>query len=88
MNIALFAILGGLVGWALTVVLPRGGQRLNLIASVVTGIAGALVGGWLLVSLFHLSAADEHGILTTASLVSVLGAALSCGLTSLARRGF
>lgn len=88
MNIALSAILGGLVGWALTAVLPSGVRRLNIILGIVTGIVGALLGGWLLVPLFHTSPADENGIATTASLVLVLGATLSCGLVSLARGGF
>ena len=83
MNIALFAILGALVGWALTPVLPSGERRLSIIAGVVTGIVGALLGGWLLGPLFHTSPAHENGIATTASLVSMLGATLSCGLVSL-----
>ena len=58
MNMMLFAILGAFVGAALTAVMP-GGQRLNIVAGALTGSAGALLGGWLLVPLFHASAADE-----------------------------
>jgi uncharacterized membrane protein YeaQ/YmgE (transglycosylase-associated protein family) len=82
MSMMLSAIVGGLVGWALTVLTPRA-QRLHIIAGMIMGIGGAMLGGWLLVPLFHSSSADENGIATTAALVPVLGAALSFGLMSL-----
>jgi uncharacterized membrane protein YeaQ/YmgE (transglycosylase-associated protein family) len=86
MNMMLFAIAGGVIGWALTVLMPRG-HRLHVVVGVMMGIAGALLSGWLLVPLFHRSVANDNDIAITASLVSVLGAAVSLGLVSLARRG-
>jgi uncharacterized membrane protein YeaQ/YmgE (transglycosylase-associated protein family) len=87
MNMILSALLGGLVGWALTALMPGGRRPLNVVTGVVTGMVGALLAGWSCFSLVHTSWAHESGIGTTASLVSILGAALACGLASLARRG-
>lgn len=87
MNLILSALLGGLVGWALIALMPDGRQPLNVVTGIVTGMVGSLLAGWLLVPLVHTSWAHENGMATTASLVSILGAASSCGLASLARRG-
>lgn len=46
MNILYWIILGGIAGWLASIVMKRNNQ-MGLIANIIAGIAGAVVGGWV-----------------------------------------
>lgn len=46
-NILLWIILGGLAGWLASIVMKRDAQ-MGLVANVIVGIVGALIGGFLM----------------------------------------
>ena len=51
MNFIIWIVIGGLIGWAASIVMKTDAQQ-GVVLNVVVGIVGALVGGWLLSPLF------------------------------------
>jgi uncharacterized membrane protein YeaQ/YmgE (transglycosylase-associated protein family) len=47
MNLIIWLILGGIVGWLASLVMRRDAQQ-GIIMNVIVGIVGALIGGWVL----------------------------------------
>ena len=73
MNIVIWLLVGGLLGWAASFVSgtsERPGIRLN----VVVGIVGVVLGGWLLSGLLGSSPFDQSEFSVAELLVSSLGA--------------
>lgn len=47
MNIILWVVFGGLVGWIASMIMKTNAQQ-GLVLNVIVGIVGALLGGWLM----------------------------------------
>jgi uncharacterized membrane protein YeaQ/YmgE (transglycosylase-associated protein family) len=86
MNILIWLIIGGLLGWLASKVMHTDGQQ-GLILNIVVGIVGALVGGWLLSPVFGAGTINQNDFSLAALLVSFLGAILLLAAYNLARRG-
>lgn len=72
MNFCTWLVLGGLAGW-LASIIKGTNARMGLLANVVTGIVGALLGGWL----FRLAGgAGVTGFNLYSLLVATVGAVL------------
>ena len=69
MGIIAWIILGAIAGW-ITNLIMGGGE--GVILTIVLGIVGAVVGGWLAGSV--LGVADVTGLNITSIIVSVIGA--------------
>ena len=84
MNLIIWLIMGGIIGWLASLVMRTSeGVLLN----VVVGIIGALVGGWLITPLVG-AATINQGDFSIAGLgVSFLGAIILLALVNLFRRG-
>jgi uncharacterized membrane protein YeaQ/YmgE (transglycosylase-associated protein family) len=73
MNIILWLVVGGLIGWAASAIMrTREGIALN----VVVGIVGADLAGWLLTPLVGVSTINQSNFSAASLLVSLLGAVL------------
>jgi uncharacterized membrane protein YeaQ/YmgE (transglycosylase-associated protein family) len=73
MNIILWLVVGGLIGWAASAIMrTREGIALN----VVVGIVGAALAGWLLTPLVGVSTINQSNFSAASLLVSLLGAVL------------
>ena len=73
MNIILWLVVGGLIGWAASAIMrTREGIALN----VVVGIVGAALAGWLLTPLVGVSTLNQSNFSAASLLVSLLGAVL------------
>jgi uncharacterized membrane protein YeaQ/YmgE (transglycosylase-associated protein family) len=84
MNIIIWLVVGGLIGWAAsTFMRTRGGILLN----VVVGIVGAALGGWFLSPLVGVSTINQSNFSVSSLLVSFLGAVILLAIVNLARRG-
>jgi len=84
MNILIWLIMGGVIGW-LASVMMRTQESIPL--NIVVGIVGALVGGWLISPLVGAGTINE-GDLSVAGLgVSLLGAIILLALVNLFRTG-
>jgi len=83
MNIILWLVVGGLIGWAASAIMrTREGIALN----VVVGIVGAALAGWLLSPLVGVSTINQSNFSAGSLVVSLLGAVLLLVIVNWARR--
>jgi uncharacterized membrane protein YeaQ/YmgE (transglycosylase-associated protein family) len=73
MNIIIWLVIGGLVGWIASKVMNTDAQQ-GIILNVVVGIVGALLGGWLLSPLVGASTINQGNFSIAGLLVSLGGA--------------
>ena len=86
MNLIIWLIVGGLVGWAASLLMRTDAQQ-GIVLNVVVGIVGAMLGGWFLSPLLGAGTINQ-GDLSIASLgVSLLGAIILLAIVNLIRRG-
>lgn len=86
MNFVIWLILGGLIGWAASMIMRTNGQQ-GLVLNVIVGIVGALVAGWFLTPLFGITTINQNNFSLPALLVSLVGAVLLLAAVNLFRRG-
>ena len=86
MNFIIWLVVGGLIGWAASV-LTR--TREGILLNVVVGIVGAALGGWFLSPLVGVSTGtiNQSNSSIASLLVSFLGAVILLALVNLVRRG-
>src|SRR5512142_2543913 len=84
MNILIWLVVGGLLGWAASTVMrnPEG-----IALNVVVGIFGAVLGGWLLSPVIGVSTINQSNFSLPSLLVSLLGAVLLLVVVNFLRRG-
>ena len=73
MNIIIWLVIGGIVGWLASKVMNTDAQQ-GIILNVVVGIVGALLGGWLLSPLVGASTINQGNFSIAGLLVSLGGA--------------
>jgi len=86
MNIIIWLIVGGVIGWLASMVMKTNGQQ-GLVLNIVVGIVGALVAGWFLTPLFGISTINQNNFSMPALLVSFLGAVLLLAVVNFLQRG-
>ncbi len=86
MNILIWLIIGGILGWLASKVMHTDGQQ-GMILNIVVGIVGALVGGWLLSPMFGAGTINQNNFSVPALLVSFLGAIVLLAVYNVATRG-
>ena len=84
MNIIIWLVVGGLIGWAASAVMRT---QEGILLNVVVGIVGAALGGWLLSPLFGVSTINQGNFSVAGLLVSLLGAVILLAIVNLVRRG-
>ena len=83
MDIIIWLVVGGLAGWIASMIMKTDAQ-MGMLANIVVGIVGALLGGWL-VGLFGVEVAD--GQLNIPSiLTAILGAVVLLAILKAVRR--
>ncbi len=85
MNIIVWLAVGGLLGWAASILMGTDGQQ-GIVLNIVVGIVGALLGGWLLSGFFGSSTINQSDFSMTSVFVSLVGAIILIGLLQLVRR--
>ena len=86
MNFIIWIVIGGLIGWAASLVMKTDAQQ-GVVLNVVVGIVGALVGGWLLAPLFGTGTINQNDFSLASLVVSLLGAIILLAVVNLLRRG-
>jgi uncharacterized membrane protein YeaQ/YmgE (transglycosylase-associated protein family) len=86
MNIVVWLIVGGIIGWLASIVMRTNAQQ-GILQNIVVGVVGAFVAGWFLTPLFGISTINQNNFSMPALLVSLLGAILLLAVVSLFRRG-
>ena len=85
MNIVIWLIMGGVVGWLASRIMRTDGQQ-GILLNIVVGIVGAVIGGWLISPLVGVATINQ-GISIGSVLVSLVGAIILLAIVSLFRRG-
>jgi len=86
MNFIIWLIVGGIVGWAASVVMKTDGQQGTLV-NVIVGIVGAFVAGLVLTPLLGIATINQNNFSLPGLLVSLVGAIILLALLSLLRGG-
>jgi uncharacterized membrane protein YeaQ/YmgE (transglycosylase-associated protein family) len=86
MNIIIWLIIGGILGWLASLMMRTDGQQ-GIILNVVVGIVGAMVGGWLLSPLLGAGTINQSNFSLPSLVVSFLGAVILLAIVNLVRRG-
>ena len=85
MNILIWLVVGGVVGWLASIVMRTDGQQ-GLFLNVVVGIVGALLAGFVVSPMLGIATINE-GISVATFLVSLVGAIILLAIINLFRRG-
>ena len=86
MNIIIWLIVGGVIGWLASIAMKTDGQQ-GVFLNVVVGIVGAMLGGWLISPLLGVGTINQDSLSLPAMLVSFVGAAILLAIVNLVRRG-
>lgn len=85
MNIIIWLIVGGIVGWLASIIMRRDAQQ-GIILNVVVGIVGAFIGGWL-IGPFLGAPGINAGFSVMSFIVSLIGAIILLAIVNLFTRG-
>ena len=86
MNIIIWLVVGGVIGWLASLVMKTDAQQ-GVILNVIVGIVGAMLGGWLISPLVGVGTINQDSFSLPAMLVSFVGAAILLAIVNLVRRG-
>ena len=86
MNLILWIIIGGILGWLASLIMRTDAQQ-GLFLNIVVGIIGALVAGFVLTPLVGIGTINQNNFSLPAILVSLLGAIILLAIVNLFRRG-
>ena len=85
MNLIIWLVLGGLVGWLASILMKTDAQQ-GLLLNVVVGIVGAMVSGWLISPLVGVATINQDNFSLPGLLVSFVGAVILLAVVNLFRR--
>ncbi len=85
MNLIIWLIAGGLVGWVASLLMRTDGEQ-GVLLNVLVGIVGAAIGGWVISPLVGFATLNEGAVSMGALAVSLLGAVLLLCIVNLIRR--
>ncbi len=86
MNLIIWLIIGGVIGWLASIVMRTDAQQ-GIILNVVVGIVGAFLGGMFLSPLVGASTINQNNFSLVAMFVSFGGAVILLAIVNLIRRG-
>lgn len=86
MNLIIWLIVGGLIGWIASLIMRTDAQQ-GMFLNVVVGIIGALIGGWLLSPMLGAGTINQSDFSLGGLIVSLIGAVILLALVNLIRRG-
>jgi uncharacterized membrane protein YeaQ/YmgE (transglycosylase-associated protein family) len=84
MNLIIWLVVGGVIGWLASVVMRT---NEGILLNVVVGIVGALLGGWLISPLVGAGTINQADFSIAGLGVSFLGAVILLAIVNLFRRG-
>ncbi len=86
MNIIIWLIVGGIIGWLASVIMKRDAQQ-GIILNVVVGIVGSFLGGFLVAPMLGSGTANTGDFSVVGLLASLGGAVILLLLVNLFTRG-
>lgn len=85
MNLILWLIFGGIVGWLASLVMRTDAQQ-GIVLNIVVGIVGAFLGGLLFSPIFGTGTINQSNFSLPALVTSFLGAVVLLAIVNLIRR--
>jgi len=85
MNLIIWLVVGGVIGWIASLIMKTDAQQ-GLLLNVVVGIVGALIGGWLISPLVGAGTLNQGDFSLPGLLVSLVGAIILLFVVNLIRR--
>lgn len=85
MNLTIWIAVGGIIGWIASMMMRSHAQQ-GVLMNIVTGIVGALFGGWLIAPLIASGTINQDGFSLVGVVISLLGAIVLLALVSFVRR--
>ncbi len=82
MNLLIWIIVGGVIGWLASLLMKTDAQQ-GVLLNVVVGIIGALLGGWLISPFVGVGTINQNDFSLAALGVSFLGAVILLALVKL-----
>jgi uncharacterized membrane protein YeaQ/YmgE (transglycosylase-associated protein family) len=86
MNIIVWLVVGGLIGWVASMIMKTNAQQ-GLILNIVVGIVGSMIGGWLIAPLLGAGTVNQNDFSIGGLLASLIGAVILLAVVNLVRRG-
>ena len=85
MNLIIWLIFGGIVGWLASLVMRTDAQQ-GIVLNIIVGIVGAFLGGLLFSPIFGTGTINQSNFSLAALVTSFLGAVVLLGIVNLFRR--
>jgi uncharacterized membrane protein YeaQ/YmgE (transglycosylase-associated protein family) len=86
MNIIVWLIIGGIVGWIASLIMRTDGQQ-GILLNIVVGVVGAFLGGLLLSPILGAGTINNSGLSVGTFVVSLGGAVILLAIVNLFRHG-
>ena len=86
MNIILWLIVGGVIGWIASIIMGTNGRQ-GALLNVAVGIVGALLAGLILSPMVGRATINQGDFSLSGLVISLIGAILLLGVVNLVRRG-
>jgi len=86
MNLIIWLIIGGVVGWLASLLMRTDGQQ-GIVLNVVVGVVGAFLAGWFISPLVGVGTINQNNFSLASVLVSLVGAVILLAIVNLFRRG-
>jgi len=86
MNLIIWLVVGGILGWVASLIMKTDGQQ-GIVLNVVVGIVGALIAGFVIAPMFGTGTINSNDFSASGLLVSLLGAAILLAIVNMFRRG-
>lgn len=84
MNLIIWLVVGGLIGWVASIFMGTDGQQ-GIVLNVVVGIIGAVLGGWLLGGMIGGESINQGDFSISGLVVSFIGAVVLLFIVKLVR---
>ena len=85
MNLIIWLVVGGLVGWVASLIMKTDAQQ-GMVLNIVVGIVGGLLGGWLLSPMVGAGTINQGDFSLMGLLVSLVGAIILLVVVTVMRR--
>jgi uncharacterized membrane protein YeaQ/YmgE (transglycosylase-associated protein family) len=84
MQVVVWLIAGGVVGWVAGLLMKR---RDGLLLNIIIGIVGSILGGWFIAPFLGVTTIDQGAFTLSSVLVSLAGAVILLAIVNIGRRG-
>jgi uncharacterized membrane protein YeaQ/YmgE (transglycosylase-associated protein family) len=84
MNLIIWLIVGGIIGWVASILMKTNGQQ-GILLNVAVGVIGAAIAGWFISPLVGVGTINQSNFSVASFVVSLLGAVVLLAIVSMFR---